>query len=70
MTIINDYAFHHIADQRQHDLAAEAADRRLARIARHNRPSWWQRLLGSVDHRAQPEFAASGRPALEGSQPC
>ena len=69
MTIINDYAYHHIADQRQRDLAAESADRRLARIARHNRPTWWQRLLGSVDHRNQPEYAGTGRPALEGSQP-
>jgi hypothetical protein len=34
MTIINDYLFAQVADQRQHDLVAEAANRRLVRIAR------------------------------------
>jgi hypothetical protein len=68
MTIINDYVYQRGADQRQHDLAAEGDNRRLVRIARSGRPSWWQRLLGLVDDRTQPEYAGTGRPALEGSR--
>ena len=44
MSYINDYSFKAMADQRQRDLVAEAAENRLAAIARRNRPVWWRRL--------------------------
>jgi hypothetical protein len=45
MTIINDYTYRIVAEQRQHDLWAEAASNRLAASARGDRPMWWRRLL-------------------------
>ena len=58
MSYYNDYAVKMIADQRQHDFQAEAANERLARIARAHRVGWWRRLL------ARPETpAAAGAPA-------
>jgi hypothetical protein len=47
MSYINDYSFKTMADQRQRDLLAEAAQNRLAAIARRSRPVWWRRLLGN-----------------------
>ena len=42
--MINDYTVHLLAEQRRQDLAAEAANHRLARLATADRPSWWHRL--------------------------
>jgi hypothetical protein len=52
MSYINDYSFKAMADQRQRDLMAEAAQNRLAAIARGSRPVWWRRLLGTWRHTA------------------
>jgi hypothetical protein len=52
MSYINDYSFKAMADQRQRDLMAEAAQNRLAAIARRSRPVWWRRLLGAGRHTA------------------
>jgi len=52
MSYINDYSFKAMADQRQRDLVAEAAQNRLAAIARGSRPVWWRRLLDSWRHTA------------------
>jgi hypothetical protein len=60
MSYINDYSFKAMADQRQRDLVAEAAENRLAAIARGSRPVWWRRLLGTWRHTAQrPADSAS-----------
>jgi hypothetical protein len=59
MTIINDYTFRIVAEQRQHDLWAEAASDRLAASVRENRPMWWQRLLPT-------RVAPATRPAPSG----
>jgi hypothetical protein len=52
MSYINDYSFKAMADQRQRDLMAEAAQNRLAAIARGSRPIWWRRLLDTWRHTA------------------
>ena len=53
MSLINDYLAGYLTDQRQRDLAAQAANHRLIKIARSGRQTWWQRVLGSADHRIQ-----------------
>jgi len=50
MSLINDYTVQRLSTQRQHDLAAEAANRRLVRLARSGRRPWWQKLSGTVAH--------------------
>lgn len=50
MSMINDYTVQRLSKQRQHDLAAEAANRRLVRLATCGRRTWWQKLQGAVDH--------------------
>jgi hypothetical protein len=52
MSYINDYSFKAMADQRQRDLMAEAAQNRLAAIARRSRSVSWRRLLGTRPHSA------------------
>jgi hypothetical protein len=49
MSYINDYAVRIMADQRQRDFQAEAANERLARIARNGHQSWWRRLLDGTE---------------------
>jgi hypothetical protein len=44
----NDYSIAILAEQRRQDLAAEAANDRLARLATADRPSWWLRLGRSL----------------------
>ena len=44
MSILNDYAVKVIADQRQREFQAEAANARLARMAAGERQVWWRRL--------------------------
>jgi hypothetical protein len=44
MSIINDYSVKIIAEQRQRDFQAEAANERLARVALGERQVWWRRL--------------------------
>jgi hypothetical protein len=66
MSYINDYSFKAIADQRQRDLMAEAAQNRLAAIARGSRPVWWRRLLDTWSQTApRPESAAISTSFLE-----
>jgi hypothetical protein len=48
MSYINDYAVKILADQRQHDFQVEAANERLARIARNGHQVWWRRLLSGT----------------------
>jgi hypothetical protein len=50
----NDYSFSIIAEQRRQDFAAEAANDRLARIARADRAPWARRLAHT--------FTWSGKP--------
>ena len=45
MSYFNEYAVKIMADQRQRDFQAEAANDRLARIARNGHQVWWRRLL-------------------------
>jgi hypothetical protein len=56
MSYYNDYAVKMIADQRQRDFQAEAANERLARIARGDRAGWWRRLF---DHHEAPATAGA-----------
>lgn len=52
MSYINDYSFKAMADQRQRDLMAEAAQNRLAVIARRSRSVSRRRVLGTWRHTA------------------
>jgi hypothetical protein len=45
MSYFNDYSVKIMADQRQRDFQAVAANERLARIARNGHQAWWRRLL-------------------------
>jgi len=49
MSYFNEYAVKIMADQRQRDFQAEAANDRLARIARNGHQVWWRRLLSHTD---------------------
>jgi hypothetical protein len=63
MSIINDYSVKIIADQRQHEYQTAAANERLARIARGDRPVWWRRLL---DRPAAPVAASASARTRQG----
>jgi hypothetical protein len=56
MSIINDYTVKSMAEQRQRDLWAEAANDRLAALVRAGRPTWWRRLIptGAVPATKRP----------------
>ena len=49
MSYFNDYSVKMMADQRQRDFQAEAANERLARIARNGHQVWWRRLLSGAE---------------------
>jgi hypothetical protein len=49
MSYINEYTIKILADQRQRDLQAEAANEQLARIARNGHQVWWRRLLSGTE---------------------
>lgn len=70
MTIINDYTFSIMAEQRQHDLWAEAANDRLAALARGDRSVWWRRLLPSRVASAAKRPAPSGVSVPSQPVPC
>jgi hypothetical protein len=62
MSYINDYSIKAIAEQRQRDLWAQAADHRLAAIVRGNHPTWWQRLVANWRRTApRPAGGSIGR---------
>ena len=70
MSYINDYSFKAMADQRQRDLVAEAAQNRLAAMARGSRSVWWRRLLGTWRHTApRPADSAVISTSFLGSGP-
>ncbi len=62
MSTINHYTVKIMAEQRQRDLWAEAANHRLAASAKADHLNWWRRLLAT-----RP--AASARPAPSGVVP-
>jgi hypothetical protein len=70
MTIINDYTFRIAAEQRQHDLWAEAASYRLAASVRGDRSMWWRRLLPTRVAPAAKRPASSGAPVPSQPVPC
>ncbi len=70
MTIINDYTSRIVAEQRQHDLWAEAASDRLAASARGDRATWWRRLFPTRLAPAAKRPARSGVTAPSQPIPC
>jgi hypothetical protein len=52
MSFIDNYSLKLIADQRQRELIAQAAENRLAAIARGKRAISWRRLLRNGRHTA------------------
>jgi hypothetical protein len=45
MSLINDYAYQVMTDQRKRDLARLAESNRRARLALSGRVGWWQKML-------------------------
>jgi hypothetical protein len=66
MSYINDYTYRMMADQRQRDFQAEAANERLARIARNGHQAWWRRLLSGA--KAPAAASTATRPARQTRQ--
>jgi hypothetical protein len=64
MSYFNDYSVKIMADQRQRDFQAEAANERLARIARAGHQVWWRRLLSRTDAPAAVSTATQQRATL------
>jgi predicted ABC-type transport system involved in lysophospholipase L1 biosynthesis ATPase subunit len=59
MSIMNDYTFQTLNDQRERELAELAANNRRVRLALSGRVSWWRRVLSRRGQRriaiARPE---------------
>jgi hypothetical protein len=59
MSIMNDYTFQTLNDQRERELAELAASNRRVRLALSGRVSWWRRVLSRRGQRriaiARPE---------------
>jgi hypothetical protein len=60
MSTINHYTVKIMAEQRQRDLWAEAANHRLAASAKADRSNWWRRLLPTRPAPASTRPASSG----------
>jgi hypothetical protein len=70
MSQINDFTIRMIAEQRQREMRAEAADSRLAAIARNSHPAWWRRLLRNLRHTRprHADGAVGRRPSAQGHE--
>ena len=64
MSYFNDYSVKIMADQRQRESQAEAANERLARIARNGHQVWWRRLLTRTHAPAAASTATRQRATL------
>jgi len=54
MSLMNDYTYQVLNDQRERELAELAASNRQARLALSGRVGWWRRVLS---HRGQRRIA-------------
>lgn len=63
MSLINDYAYQAMTDQRERDLAHLAEHNRQVRLALSGRMSWWRKLM---TRREQRMPAAAERSAHRG----
>jgi hypothetical protein len=63
MSLINDYTYQAMTDQRERDLAQLAEKNRRVRLALSGRVSWWQKMLS---RRQQRIAIATERPAQHG----
>jgi hypothetical protein len=63
MSLINDYTYQAMTDQRERDLAQLAEKNRRVRLALSGRVSWWQKMLA---RRKQRIAIATERPAQHG----
>jgi hypothetical protein len=64
MTLINDYTYQAMTDQRERDMARLAENSMHVRLALSGRESWWRRMLS---RREQRRIAiAAQRPADRG----
>jgi len=63
MSLINDYAYQAMTDQRERDLARLAEHNRRVRLALSGRVGWWRKLTA---RREQPIQTATERPAHRG----
>jgi uncharacterized protein YciI len=51
MSLINDYAYQAMTDQRERDLARLAEHNRQVRLALSGRVSWWRKLMARREQR-------------------
>jgi hypothetical protein len=63
MSMINDYSYQVMTDQRERDLARLAERNRRVRLALSGRVSWWQKML---ERRRQRIAIATEHPAQHG----
>ena len=54
MSLINDYTYQVMTDQRERDLARLAENNRRVRLALSGRVSWWRGVLSRRDSDASP----------------
>jgi hypothetical protein len=64
MSMINDYTYRAMTDQREHDLARLAEKNRRVRLALSGRESWLRRMVSRRGHRRIA--VAAERPAQHG----
>jgi hypothetical protein len=65
MSLINDYSYQIMTDQRERDLARQAEQNWLVRQALSGRVSWWRRLLARREQRVS---TATQHPAQDSTQ--
>jgi hypothetical protein len=53
MSLINDYTYQAMTDEREREIARQAEQNWHIRAALSGRQSWWQRLLARRAHRVQ-----------------
>ena len=63
MSLINNYSYQAMSDQRERDLAHLAEHNRQVRLAISGRVSWWRRMMA---RRQQRIHTATERPAQRG----
>ena len=60
MSLINDYAYQVMTDQRERDLARLAEQNRRVRLALTGRVSWWSKLMARREQRIHSAAAQRG----------
>jgi uncharacterized protein YciI len=65
MSLINDYAYQAMTDQRERDLARLAEHNRQVRLALSGRVSWWRKLMARREQRIHTATERSAQYSAE-----